>query len=919
MEALRGGGDAPRCPNLAPAPPEPFVERPSLEAALRRALLESPDGSSTANLALCGQGGFGKSAVAAHLCRDADLIAAYSGGIFWFSMSEPPTLLEQFNRALAALTGDATPVPTEQEARNRLTERLSGSNILLGADDLWHAGDLERLPRGNWQTLLITTRDLDIAKEAQAGSFEIGAMTLEESLSLLTAGLPGYSDQSAEIGRIAEKLYFCPLALSLARGKLAHSVNSPTESLAAISKAIDLHHVTAFDSHDPASRESICRRLQETLEHLDAEDRRAFLDWARGRATVLPPPREKRLMQRFFDLGLILPFSSEPAAIHPLIADFLQTQGWLPQQERPRPGNREFSSSRSLRQRPPQVEQVEAALLNNFVAEDRLAAGELVRDLQKMRFFAFARQYLALARKKFPDAIWFGQQHAVCTYKDPDLPADLRLDRALAILNEVDAVDRTTRNETLGIAGSIHKNKWAVDGQRQHLEDALACYQRGYQLERGGEPENPPNRFTGINAAYVLDLLADAERGSTGRLAEARTIREEIRRVSLAAIKDPKTSADTRQWWFLATLSEACFGLGHDEEARYWIREALSVQHSEWMFESFARQLASIGRLRERDQTDPDSPVASTLRILLGENEIAIQGLRAGKTGLALSGGGFRASLFHIGVLARLAELDILRHIEALSCVSGGSIIGAFYYLEVQHLLESKNDEEIRREDYVQIVKDIEANFLQGVQRDLRNRLFSEWRTSWRTAFRRGYSHTARLGEMLEEELYARVSDSKGGAPRALPHLLIKPKGARSDFSPKVDNWRRAAKAPVLILNATTLNTGHNWQFTASWMGEPPSGINSEIDANNRLRRMYYWQAPKQYQEMRLGHAVAASAAVPLLFDPFELGDLYPGQTVRLSDGGVHDNQGISGLLGEDCTVLLVSDASGQLTSRESP
>jgi predicted acylesterase/phospholipase RssA len=30
------------------------------------------------------------------------------------------------------------------------------------------------------------------------------------------------------------------------------------------------------------------------------------------------------------------------------------------------------------------------------------------------------------------------------------------------------------------------------------------------------------------------------------------------------------------------------------------------------------------------------------------------------KLGLALSGGGFRASLFHIGVLARMAELDLL-------------------------------------------------------------------------------------------------------------------------------------------------------------------------------------------------------------------------------------------------------------------
>ncbi len=43
------------------------------------------------------------------------------------------------------------------------------------------------------------------------------------------------------------------------------------------------------------------------------------------------------------------------------------------------------------------------------------------------------------------------------------------------------------------------------------------------------------------------------------------------------------------------------------------------------------------------------------------------------KTGLALSGGGLRASLFHIGVLGRLAELDLLRHVDVISTVSGGS------------------------------------------------------------------------------------------------------------------------------------------------------------------------------------------------------------------------------------------------------
>ena len=60
------------------------------------------------------------------------------------------------------------------------------------------------------------------------------------------------------------------------------------------------------------------------------------------------------------------------------------------------------------------------------------------------------------------------------------------------------------------------------------------------------------------------------------------------------------------------------------------------------------------------------------------------------KLGLCLSGGGFRASLFHIGVLAALAEREMLHKVEVLSTVSGGSIIGAYYYLKVKRLLEGR-------------------------------------------------------------------------------------------------------------------------------------------------------------------------------------------------------------------------------------
>lgn len=50
-----------------------------------------------------------------------------------------------------------------------------------------------------------------------------------------------------------------------------------------------------------------------------------------------------------------------------------------------------------------------------------------------------------------------------------------------------------------------------------------------------------------------------------------------------------------------------------------------------------------------------------------------------GKLGLALSGGGFRASAFHLGVLKRLRELRVLHEVDVLSTVSGGSITGAFW------------------------------------------------------------------------------------------------------------------------------------------------------------------------------------------------------------------------------------------------
>ena len=74
--------------------------------------------------------------------------------------------------------------------------------------------------------------------------------------------------------------------------------------------------------------------------------------------------------------------------------------------------------------------------------------------------------------------------------------------------------------------------------------------------------------------------------------------------------------------------------------------------------------------------------------------------LRTRGVGLALSGGGYRASLFHIGSLWRLNELGWLKKLGEVTSVSGGSITAAYLGLHWKDLQfdsqgEAKNFKEI--------------------------------------------------------------------------------------------------------------------------------------------------------------------------------------------------------------------------------
>lgn len=602
----------------------------------------------------------------------------------------------------------------------------------------------------------------------------------------------------------------------------------------------------------------------------------------------------------------------------------------------------------------------------------------LAERLKEVNEFGYARKLLGRIRESRnylgleAQVVKIGHRHSLCTYKDTDLATADRFRRALDILAEVDDMQCTVgeRQETLGQRGAIHKRMWQVEGQRTDLLLSLGFYVRGYELGVATD-----QGYNGINAAFAYDLLAREEMdqaeltGGHWSAADAywrqgRHIRLHLARLLPDLPDQPDGAWMKSKWWFFATLAEACFGIEQFDaaiDALHRFNRENGIDHGglplervpPWEFESTISQLGALAELqadiverlsRFKDWIPPDGFDGREIRVRARSALSGYLGPRHapgvdrafnGKLGLALSGGGFRASLFHIGVLARLAEQDLLRRVEVLSCVSGGSIIGAHYYLELQQLLKRKPDDEIGRDDYLQLVERVARDFLAGVQTNIRCTVFGDMVSNLRMFLQPGYTTTRRLAELYESQIYARIADTKGAAPRLLKDLLFQPQGEGENFKPKYDNWRRAAKVPELVLNATTLNTGRNWQFTASWMGEPPSRLDAEIGGNYLLRRMYHGEAPRlrdkwrhallrpfgplDYQKITVGQAVAASSCVPGLFEPLVLDDLFEGKMIRLVDGGVYDNQGVASLLDQDCNVMIVSDASGQMEAQDQP
>jgi NTE family protein len=175
--------------------------------------------------------------------------------------------------------------------------------------------------------------------------------------------------------------------------------------------------------------------------------------------------------------------------------------------------------------------------------------------------------------------------------------------------------------------------------------------------------------------------------------------------------------------------------------------------------------------------------------------------------GLSLSGGGFRATLFHLGALRRLQELGMVPRLTTISSVSGGSILNGFLASRLSQPLSS---------GIADFGKDVSAPIRQFCSLDIRRWLVPE-------AVIPGVQNSAGLAKQYDEHLTAK--------------MLLKDIPA----------------APVHTFCSTDLDNGVNWMFKKLQCGD---------------YRVGFVDTPADWS---VATAVAASSCFPPVFKPLQL------------------------------------------------
>ncbi len=246
------------------------------------------------------------------------------------------------------------------------------------------------------------------------------------------------------------------------------------------------------------------------------------------------------------------------------------------------------------------------------------------------------------------------------------------------------------------------------------------------------------------------------------------------------------------------------------------------------------------------------------------------------KIGITLSGGGVRAAVFHLGVLSRLADDNLLESIKMLSTVSGGTLLTGLIYHSNENSWPTSEE--------------FKAKCVPYVKKCLTER-------------------NLQLNAILRIIFWPYPHWGRGRA--SIISSSIK-------FCWKIKSKLNAIKEnPRWNINATTIESGKSWRFI------PNIRMGDYI--------LNYVEKPN----IDLSQAMCSSAAVPFMIGPLKLktkkfqwfkydanGDKVPVEPkfkkLNIWDGGAYDNLGIEPLLKyknglqyrDEINFLIVSDAA---------
>ena len=273
------------------------------------------------------------------------------------------------------------------------------------------------------------------------------------------------------------------------------------------------------------------------------------------------------------------------------------------------------------------------------------------------------------------------------------------------------------------------------------------------------------------------------------------------------------------------------------------------------------------------------------------------------RIGLSLSGGGYRATAFHVGTLKKLRDLEKIDRVDVLSTISGGSIAGAAYITQ--------------KDDFDNFYKETIEKL---VSKNLIREAFLTFPGAKFTVFAIIFLVLLIYFIWCGQPLYVFFTVLVFLVLLYFFHFSIFPvsqsiEKSYARYFTRKQNLGDLPEKPVLVLSSTNLQTARPFVFSKHFMGDSA---------------LTFAQTPVRFLPagFPLARAVMASSCVPGAFSPVMVDpEFYEDPTLAeknkpiLADGGVYDNQGIHKVMQSGsfaCDIIITSDAGNGLTREKS-